>query len=157
MILQQTIASLFKRKGSESINQKALELLVSMELRWFDPTEAKKIIEYSKKTGLLTENSDGLKPNFDVSSIQIPIGFRPPKDLMNELEQDQDSIFMQIVNQICLSTGMDETEVIADINSKQAQMEGYVTLEVIAILYAKQHEVDVDKFTEQVKNKLLES
>jgi hypothetical protein len=157
MKLQQTIASLFKRKGKESIKQKELELLISMELRWFNPVEAKKIIEYSLNNGVLAANDDELKPNFDISGQEIPIGFRPPKDLMNELEQDQGSLFMQLVNQICLSTGMDETKVIADINSKQAQMEGYVTLEVIAILYAKEHEVEIERFTEQVKNKLLGS
>jgi hypothetical protein len=157
MILQQTIASLFKRKGRESINQKELELLVSMELRWFKPGEAKRIIEQSKMAGLLIQDGDDLKPNFDITNIEIPIGFRPPKDLLIDLEEDQDSIFMQIVNQICLNTGMDETKVIAEINSKQAQMENYVTLEVIAILFAKKHDVDVNRFIDQVENKLYEA
>ena len=156
-ILQNTIASLFKRKGKEIINQKELELLASMELRWFEPQDARKIIELSKEAGLLRNEVDGLAINFDTDTIVIPIGFRPPKDLLSDLEQDSESLFMQVVNQICLKTGFDEKKVIAEINSKQVELNDLIRLEVIAILYAKEHNVDVDKFMDPVKKSLFES
>lgn len=154
-ILQQAIASLYKRKNKDVLKEKELELLASMELRWFEPAEARKIVNLALKLGLLSQTSTGLKPSFNHKSIEIPLGFKPPKDLLTNLEQENESLFMQIVNQICLSTGLEQQQVIAEINSRQEKLQGFVTLEVIAILYGKEKAVDVDRFIPDVENKLL--
>ncbi|MCK5561981.1 MAG: DUF2240 family protein, partial [Thermoplasmata archaeon] len=80
-ILQQVITSLYKRKGKEIIPANDLELLASMELRWFDPGDARKVIEGARSMGLLKETEDGLKTTFDTDTVEIPIGFKPPKNL----------------------------------------------------------------------------
>ena len=72
-VLQQTLASLYKRKGKDIINSKDLELLASMELRWFEPGDAKKLIETAVSLGLLKETTDGLKPTFEFESMEIPL------------------------------------------------------------------------------------
>ena len=155
VVLQQTIASLFKRKGKAVVPAKELELLASMELRWFEPTEMRKLINLATDLGLLEETGDGLKTMFDHNSTEIPIGFKPPKDLLTALDHDLESLFMQIVNHICLVSGLEQKKVIGEINKKQAELEEYVTLEVLAILYAKQKNIDVDKYIPMVKDQLI--
>ena len=154
-ILQQTIASLFKRKGGEEIPSRDLELLASMELRWFEPKDARKILESAVRLGLLEEHDATLKITFDYNSITIPIAFKPPKDLLDQLSQDNESLFMQIVNHISISTGLAEKEIVAEINKKQVKLNDYLTLETLAILYGKSKDVDVDSFIPVVKSKLL--
>ena len=154
-ILQQTIASLFKRKGVEEILTRDLELLPSMELRWFEPKDARKILESAVKFGLLEEHDATLKITFDYNSVTIPFAFKPPKDLLDMLSQDNESIFMQIVNHICISTGLSEKEIVAEINEKQVNSNDYLTLETLAILYGKSKDVDVDRFIPVVKSKLF--
>ena len=153
--MKQTIASLYNRRSKSVLQAKELELLVSMELRWFDPTDARKFIELSKKMGLLVKNDVGLKPTFDIESMEIPIGFRPSKQILKDLDQDIESLFMQLVNHICLKTGLVENEVIAEINKRQANMQNYVTLEVLAILFAKEKDIDVDSFMQPTMDKIL--
>ncbi len=155
-ILKQTLASLFKRKSAEVVKPKELEMLISMELRWFEPNDARKLVELSKDLGLLIEYDLGLKPDFDYLSVNIPIGFRPPKNLLLEFKHDQESLFMQIVNQICLTTSLSEEQVIAEINKLQTDLNEMATLETVAILYADKKGVDVKSHIEIVKKKLLE-
>ena len=125
------------------MNSKDLELLASLELRWYEPKDARKLVQIAKANGLLEETENGLKPTFKLTEVEIPFGFRPPKELLIELEQDQDSLFMQIVNKICLKTGLDEQQVIGEINKKQLKLFEYVSLDTVAILYAGEHVVDV--------------
>ncbi len=154
-ILKQTIASLYKRKGKNIMLAKDLELLVSMELRWFEPKDARKLIDRSISLGLLEESTNGLKPTFDFSSIKIPLGFTPQKDLISSLNQDEDSLFIRMVNQITLATNIDAEKVIADINANQVKNNDLLTLEVLAILYGNANGVNMDKFIPMVKSKLL--
>lgn len=154
-ILQQTIASLFKRKGAKEIPSRDLELLASMELRWFEPKDARKIMESAIKLGLLNEHGNKLKITFDYNTINIPIAFKPPKDLYEQLNQDNQSLFMQIVNHISISTDIPEKDIIAEINEKQQRANDYLTLETLAILYGKSKDVDVDSFIPVVKSKLF--
>ncbi len=154
-ILKQTLASLYKRKGKNSLKPKDLELLASMELRWFEPNDTRKLIEIAQNLGLLVDTEHGLEPNFDIKSIEIPFGFRPINDLILNLEKDQQSLFMQVVNHICLKTGLEEGQVIAEINQKQAKLNDYLTLEAVAILYGKEKNVDVDNFITLIRDKII--
>jgi hypothetical protein len=155
IILKQVIASLFKRKNSAVVPANDLELLASMELRWFDPADARKLVELAVSQNLLEETETGLKTKFEIDSIEIPLGFKPPKDLLTALELSKESLFMQLVNQISLDSGIEPNQIIADINDKQSKFQEYLTLEVIALLYGKEKEVDVDKFIPEIKSKLL--
>jgi hypothetical protein len=153
--LKQTLASLYKRKGKKSLNPKDLELLASMELRWFEPNDTRRLIEIAQRLGILLETEHGLEPNFDINSIQIPVGFRPSNKLIQNLEKNQESLFMQLVNLVCLETGLEQSQVIADINKKQAKLNDYLLLEGVAVLYAKEKNVDVDNFIPLLKEKIL--
>ena len=156
-ILHQTFASLYKRKGKDVIKAKDLELLASMELRWFEPAEARKLVAYALSFGVIEDTGDGLKTIFVLDSVEIPLGFRPPENLLSSLAHDEESLFMQLVNQISISTNLDPEKVIAEINTNQAESNDYLTLEVLAILYGKSKGVDLDKYIPRAKSKLLSS
>jgi hypothetical protein len=149
------IASLFKRKGKNEVPLRELELLASMELRWFEPNDARKVLEHAISADLLTETESGLKTTFDYNDIEIPIGFKPSKDLLTDLADDNESLLIQLVNRICITTGEKPQEIIAELNEKQQKTNEFLTLEVLAILYGKSKSVDIDKFIPVVKSKLL--
>ncbi len=155
LLFQQTLASLFKRKSKDVLQAKELELLASMELRWFEPADARKLVEIALSLGLLEETEAGLIPKFEFETLEIPIGFQPPKDLLSELEHEHESLFMRMVNRISLATGMESTQIISEINQKQAEKQEYLTLDVLAILYGKAKDVDMDKYMPEVENKIL--
>jgi hypothetical protein len=126
-----------------------------MELRWFEPSDARVLIDQAVNLGLLEETTDGLKTTFDHRSVEIPLGFKPPKDLLSHIENEKMSLLIQIVDHICLSTNQDEKSVIAALNEEQKKTAEYLTLEVLAILYGESHNVDMSKFISMVKSELL--
>lgn len=154
-LFQQAIASLFKRKGKDILPTHELELLASMELRWFEPAEARKLIELALNMGVLEDTGDGLKPTFDTNSIDIPLGFKPPISLLNNLEHEQESLFMQLVNYISINSDLDSKEIVAKINDRQASLGELVTLETIAILFGIEQDLDMEEFIPKVKSNLL--
>jgi hypothetical protein len=154
-IVQQTIASLFKRKSSEVIPAKQLELLASMELRWFDPKDARALVDHAVSVGLLEMTENGLKTTFDLQALEIPMGFKPPKDLVESLEDEDNSLFIQLVNQISITSGMESEDIIANINEMQENAKNFFTIETLAILYGKELGIDMDRFIPEVKSKLL--
>jgi hypothetical protein len=154
-LLQQAIASLFKRKSKSEMSRRELEQLSSLELRWFEPADARKLVELAIKMGVLEETEGGLKPVFDIDSIDVPFSFKPEKKLLNSLEHDQESLFMQLVNHISIKTNLDSKEIVAEINDRQSTLGDLVTLETIAILYGEEKEIDMSIFIPMVKSKLL--
>ena len=153
--VQQTIASLFKRKGSEAIPAKQLELLASMELRWFEPKDARALIDHAVSIGLLEKTETGLKTTLDVQKLEIPLGFKPSSDLVDSLEDEEDSLFMKMVNQISITSDMESKEIIANINEMQENAKNFFTIETLAILYGKELGVNMDRFIPEVKSTLL--
>ena len=153
--VQQTIASLFKRKGSEVVPTKQLELLASMELRWFEPKDARALIDHAISNGLLEETENGLKTTFNVQELELPLDFKPPKDLVESLEDEEESLFMQMVNQISITSAQEPKEIIANINEMQEKAKNFFTIETLALLYGKKFNVNMDRFIPEVKSTLL--
>jgi hypothetical protein len=156
-LLKQTLISLFNRKGKDAIPKNEIELLLSLELRWFEPNEARKLIDFSLEMGLLKEEESKMVLTFDINSVKIPFGFKPPKELPSMLEQEHESLFMKMVNHICLNTNLELSQVIAEINAKQEKLHDYLLPEAVAVLYASELDIDVEMYLPLVKNRILES
>ncbi|MEA2055592.1 MAG: DUF2240 family protein, partial [Candidatus Thermoplasmatota archaeon] len=80
---EMVIAFTFKCSGKDEIGFSEFVLLLSMELHWFSPQEAKGFLNHAIKGGLLVENDELIKPTFDVKKTIIPVGFRPTKKVFN--------------------------------------------------------------------------
>ena len=55
-----------------------------MDFRWFSPADAKRFVALGRQAGLLIETAENkLAPGFDLSSVEVPIGFKPSKELLD--------------------------------------------------------------------------
>jgi len=71
------IAFLYKRSGKEELSFSELYLILSMELNWFTPDDAKTFVNMAIKQKLLIKKGELIKPNFDFRKIVVPVGFVP--------------------------------------------------------------------------------
>lgn len=147
--LKKTVAFLFKRKGKDVIQEKDLKLSISFELHWFSPQSADDLILNAIKQGYLVKIDNGLKPNFDYKKEEIPFGFRPTKKV---LEFKQRDIFLEIVDKIA-QTGRNKEEILKNILKKQELLN--LNAEVSALIYAKECNVDVSEFYDEVEKRLI--
>jgi hypothetical protein len=179
---KRVIKFLFERSGKNEPTEQQLELVASMELRWFTPKNAKKILDYANKLRLFESSGDGkLVLNFDPDDIQIPVGFKPHEDLLDRLEekleelvqerqgelevqsgagkkdedkceQAREDLFMKIISRITEEKNVDKTEVISRINKKQRKVD--LEIEVLALLVAQEYGVDVKDILDEVESEL---
>ncbi len=148
-MLRLTIAAAFKAKGRKSMSRSELTYFMSFDLKWFSHDMSKFIVEKAIEKGLLVEENGKLKPTFDVSAVEVPVNFKPD---ISSIEHS--SVFDEIVEEIALKEGVSKKEVIAEINAYQEKLE-LIDAEVAALVVAKKHGIDVNKYIEDVEKVVL--
>ncbi len=134
----------FKRKGKDALKDTEFILALSLDLKWFNPEQAKIILSEATKSGLLKREGELVCPSFDISRIEIPSGFKP-----EPVSLPKKSIFDTIIDRIIVGTGIEKRKVIAMINKKQEELSKQVEIEVSAILVAVENGVMVDDLIEE--------
>ena len=149
--LRKSLAFLFQRKGKNVLSEKELTMSVSMDLGWFSPEEAKRLIDVGLELKLLSKDNEGLSPTFDYEALTLPIDFSPSRNIL-EVES-QEPLLLAIVRNIQDKTGLGKTKVMAEINKKQNTLR--VDIEVAAILIAKKYDVDISGFLREVESEIF--
>ena len=150
--LETCLALLFKRKGKNILSEKEFVFSASMDFRWFSPKEAQALLEMGIKRGLL-ERTDGMvKPAFDYKTIEIPVNYRPCKDLLKEVEPDV-SLFSIILEEMAKASGQKKRDLVAKVNRVQDRLG--VDIEVAALSLAKEMGIDVAPYLERAKMEIM--
>jgi len=140
--LTYTVSMPFKRKGKDALKDMDFILALSLDLKWFNPEQAKIILNDAQKSGLLIREGEFVHPSFDISKIEIPSGWKP-------VIVENKTIFDRIIDRIIHGTGIEKRKVIAMINKKQEEFAKQVSIEVSAILIAVENGVMVDDLIDE--------
>jgi len=149
-MLKETIASAFRSKGKSSMKKSELIWTLSLDLGWFSHEDARKVVELALERGLLIEN-DELRPAFNLDDVEIPIDFKPdPSKIFSN-----QPVFDRIVQEIAEKSGRSVGEVIAMINKRQEELGNLLSVEVVALIIAKELGIDISKYIDEVERELL--
>lgn len=147
--LRYAIAMLFKRKGRDELTEREFVLSASMDLRWFPPRDAQRLLQLGMETKLLESRGGNIRPAFPVESIDIPRDFVPTAKTLEVATPASEDVFLRIVDAIVAHTDSDRRSVIATINAVQEKMD--VDVEVAALVAARQAGLDVAPYLGPVK------
>jgi hypothetical protein len=150
--LRDAIALLFKRKGRDELSEREFVLSASMDLRWFPPRDAQRLLQIGLETKLLESQSGTIRPAFDVSSVEVPRDYVPTSAILDVPTPVSEDVFLRIVDAIVARTRTDRKSVIASVNGVQEKLD--VEVEVAALVAAHQMGVDVTPFLPAVKSRL---
>ena len=142
--LTYTVSMPFKRKGKDALKDMEFILALSLDLKWFNPEQAKIILNDAQKSGLLIREGEFVHPSFDISKIEIPSGWKPESVIV-----ENKTIFDRIIDRIIHGTGIEKRKVIAMINKKQEEFSKQVSIEVSAILVAVENGIMVDDLIDE--------
>ena len=145
-----TVSMPFKRKGKDVLNENEFILALSIDLKWFPPEGAKTVLAEAEKTGLLKKEDGNVSPIFDLSSVQIPSGFKPDSSIF-----EKKSLFERTIEKIMLGTGMEKRNVIALINKKNEELSKMAEIEVSAILVAIEQGVEAHDLIDEEYTALI--
>jgi hypothetical protein len=150
--LRKAIALLYRRKGRGELSEKEFVLSASMDLRWFPPRDAQRLLQRSVESKLIEANAGVLRPTFDVESVDVPRDFAPTPDILEVSTPVVEDLFVRIVDAIASATKSDRRAVIASVNANQERMD--VDVEVAALVAARKAGIDVSAFLREVEARL---
>ncbi len=145
-----TVSMPFLRKGKETLKDNEFLLALAIDLNWFTPESAKKILIQAEKEGLIKSEGGLVTPSFDLAKVDIPPGFRPAQGVF-----EKKALFDRIIERIIQGTGMEKRKVISLINKKHEELCKLVEIEVSAILVALENGIEVDDLIDEEYTALL--
>jgi len=123
-----------------------------MDLRWFPPRDAQRLLQRGLEAKLLESGAGVLRPTFDVASVDVPRDLTPSPSILDAPRPAHDDLFVRIVDAIVARTGSDRRTVISGVNAIQERMD--VEIEVAALIAARKADVDVSPFLAAVEGRL---
>jgi hypothetical protein len=154
---QNIIAFVFKRSGKKEMSYSDFYLTLSVDLKWFTPKDAKAFTNQIVKQKLLKKKEENVKPAFEINKIEVPLGFYPSKQILEQKESNskikEKDIFTDIVNEIISKTGKKEEEILEKI--KSTEKEKNITKEIAAILVGKDFGISSNNYFDEVEEKIF--
>ena len=147
--LRYAIALLFKRKGRDELTEREFVLSASMDLRWFPPRDAQRLLQLGLETNLLESHGGNIRPAFAIDSVEVPRDFVPTPKTLEVATPVSEDVFLRIVDAMVAAAKTDRRSVIASINAVQEKLD--VDVEVAALVAARQAGLDVAAYLAPVK------
>ncbi len=147
MSLQRAVAVPFRQKGTDRLKQSEFTVVLSLDLAWFSPDQAKRLADVAATEGLVEQTETGdLIASFDPRAVDIPDGFTPGEEVLQ-----QRSTFERLLDTI-VENGIEKRTAVADIN--RLQSECAISVEAAAALYALRNEIPVTTLATQAMEEL---
>jgi hypothetical protein len=152
--LQRSIALLFRRKGKEFLTEKEFVFSASMDLRWFSPKEAQRLLDVGITGGYLQKKNGNIVPTFDTSLIDVPLDYKPGKDIFEHLPRKPQDFFSEIVDKIVKTKSVPKREVVSRVNRKQELLG--IDVEPAALLVASDYGLSMESgIIERAESEIL--
>jgi hypothetical protein len=152
--IQRSIALLFRRKGKDFLTEKEFVFSASMDLRWFSPKDAQKLLDMGISGGYLKKANGAIVPTFDTTVIDVPLDYKPGKEIFDHAPKREQDLFSEIVEKIVRSKSVPKREVVSRVNRKQELLG--IDVEPAALLVASDYGLCVENsFIERATSEIL--
>ena len=158
--LKYTAAAFFRNKGKSVVTEWEFVMGISMELRWMPPIDAGSLLSVLLAEGIIEKEGEYLRPAFDLRSVDVPLGFRPPADIVKNVKRTAppvrsapaatpkgDDMLSELMAK-AEGLGMKRKDFIISVNSIQKRIN--VDIEIAALLMLKENGVDVSEYLDKV-------
>jgi len=143
------IASVFKKSGKKKLSSSDFFLILSMDLGWFPPAEAKKFVKWAEENNLLKKDEeDILIPTFDIKTIDIPIDFQPS---MKKWKTERKPLRERILEYIEKNSNIEDI----DERIKEIMEDKKIFFEVAALFVGINLNLDMGRFFSELEQFIL--
>ncbi len=149
--MKKALAFLFQKEGEE-IPEEDFIYAQSVDMEWFSSDCARKVIDRALEADLIKIKEDKISANFDYEDVDIPMGFEPSEDILEEEKRD---IFPDLLDEVVEKTDLSRQEVMSKVNKKQDQLNIEITTAVL--LVSHEHDISLknrDQRIEEISKKI---
>jgi hypothetical protein len=150
MTFRTTVAAPFRHLRKAAMKKSELVYYYALDRKWMSTEQANLLLKNAEEEGLLVQDNGIYSPNFNISDISIPIGFKPTSAIFNKTNPVD-----EMVGRIARATGRQETEIVAEMN--RLIRDGFdrnLVPEAAVTLIAKRHKVPFDDRLEALQQNL---
>ncbi|MDH4122658.1 MAG: DUF2240 family protein [Thermoplasmata archaeon] len=152
--LQRCIGLLFRRKGKELMSEREFVYTVSMDLHWFTPKEAQRLLDIAVRSGRLKLSQGMLSPTFKMHDYDLAVDYRPPESILKiQTKKEKKELFMELVGRIAEKAKLPKKEIVARANKTRDNIP--VDIEVAALIVGRSLDVEIDEQIAEVEKEIL--
>jgi len=153
MSLTITIAAPFRHARKDLLKKNEIVYFLSFKQHWMNIDQANILITRAEEEGLVTLEGDMIRPLFDVSTIEIPLGYRPGSAVFERSDPVDD-----LLSRISQHSGKPLADLVAEQN--QIVMErfgGTLRSEAAVVIMAKRHDVEFKDLLPALREHVLKN
>ena len=151
MSLPVTVAAPFKHTRKEKLQKSEFVFYLTIDRRWMSRDQANQVLERGRAAGLLEVADGWVRPLLDLSSVTVPVGFRPDSRIFESEEASQ-----VLIARIAAARGVPPAEVVAETNRLIREgFDGNLRFPAAAALVAGRYRVDFEDLREGLALEVL--
>lgn len=137
MTLKITIAAPFRHSRKAAMRKNELVYYFALDRKWMSTEQANLLLRNAEEEGLLVQENGVFSPKFDISGVNIPVGYKPSSAIFEKRDPVQ-----ELIGRIARESKKEETEVVAEMNRLIRQgFDGNLLPEAAVVIIAKRHNV----------------
>ena len=138
-------AAFFRSRGKAVVTENEFLMGISMNMRWMPYSDAEKLLSLIIKKNLAEKDGEYIRPKFDVSTIDVPVGYRPsPAILSVPVSTDPFQALLANVSEM----GVDRKELLSKCRIVQKKLD--IDIEAAALLVLSEMNVDVSRYLDEM-------
>lgn len=151
MTLKTALAAPFYHSRAQRLGKSELLYYYAFDRRWMDRDQVDLLIHRGVEQHLLGVDGDMFYPLFDLSEVQIPIGYKPSSSIF-----DAHDPFEQLLDRITAQLKKEPEEIIAQMNQVISEhFDGQLRPEAALVLVAKENDIGVTDLLPSLKQAVL--
>jgi hypothetical protein len=144
------LAFLARRQATRAMTASRWGHLLSLEMGWMNPGQARAFVDRAVQSGLLAADGDQLRLVLDPQSIEVPRGFRPKPEAAAPQARGpapapaaEPDRFLAWVARLASQRGLTREQVLGEVALVQEAMGGLLTAEAAVLALARRLDPDV--------------
>jgi hypothetical protein len=151
MSLIVTIAAPFRHTRKDRLKKNEIIYYLAFDRKWMSIDQANVILKRAMDEGLVAFDGEMLAPKFDITTVDIPIGFKPSSAVFEVYDP-----VSTLIDRMVKATGKKETELVSEINRMTSEdFDDLIRPEAAVMILAKRYSVRYDDLLPELKEHLL--
>lgn len=143
--VEAALAFVASRQARRSLRAQEWAHVLSLDLAWMAPGQARQFVERAQAAGLLAPDGEALRLTFDPASVRVPPLFRPRPDAAPEaaVAAAPPDSFVAWLDAYGRHAGCDRAEALRRVAQRQEEAKGLLTADVALLWIAAEAGLDV--------------
>lgn len=146
--LEVALAFVARREAKPVATASRWAHLLSFELGWMNPGQARAFVQRAVASGLLAAEGDSLRLVIDPATVTVPRGFRPdpsalPAPATPSAAAPEPDLFLGWVARLAAHNALTREQVLGKVAAVQERMGGLLTAEAAVLILAREAGLEV--------------